>query len=250
MLIATSVYDVPMPAISLTGVSKLFGRFAALRDVTVDFESGRLCAIFGENGAGKSTLLRIIAGLARPTHGRVSFGANAGRPTGLFAADREENRSAVLKNIGYVPHASMLYDEMTALENLRYFATLFGISEGANLSAMIERVGLDPKLERRVGDYSQGMRQRLSLARALLHDPGILLLDEPFSNLDVAGAREIAALLAKLRDTGKTILVVTHQAAHLESIADESLLLSQGSVAGRATGVGVNAASALAEVVR
>ena len=146
----------------------------------------------------------------------------------------------------------MLYDEMSAMENLRYFATLFGmgIGDGAHLAAAIERVGLDPKLERSVGNYSQGMRQRLSLGRALLHDPGILLLDEPFSNLDATGAREIAALLAKLRDSGKTILVVTHQAAHLESIADESLLLSQGRITGRATGVGVNAAGVLAEAGR
>ncbi|HEV2113968.1 MAG TPA: ABC transporter ATP-binding protein [Terriglobales bacterium] len=239
-----------MPAISLIGVSKLFGRFAALRDVSADFEAARLCAIFGENGAGKSTLLRIVAGLARPTHGTVSFEANGGKPIGLFAADHEENRPAVLQSIGYMAHASMLYDEMSAMENLRYCATLFGISDEAHIAAAIERVGLDPRLERRVGDYSQGMRQRLSLARALLHEPGILLLDEPFSNLDTTGAREIAALLGKLRDGGKAILVVTHQAAHLEAIADESLLLSQGHVAGRATGVGVNAASALAEAVR
>lgn len=237
-----------MPAISLTGVSKLFGRFAALRDVSADFEAGRLCAIFGENGAGKSTLLRIIAGLARPTHGTVDFQTAEGKRIGLFAADHDENRSAVLQNIGYMAHASMLYDEMSAMENLRYCATLFGISDEAHLAAAIERVGLDPKLDRRVGDYSQGMRQRLSLARALLHEPGILLLDEPFSNLDAGGAREIAALLGKLRDAGKTILVVTHQAAHLEAIADESLLLSQGHVAGRSAGV--NVASVLAEAVR
>src|SRR5579864_8243756 len=115
-----------MPAISLTSVSKLFGRFAALRDVTVDFESGRLCAIFGENGAGKSTLLRIIAGLARPTHGTVIFAAsesnggenrgNGMAPRGQFSANDDENRPVVLRNIGYVPHASMLYDEMSALE--------------------------------------------------------------------------------------------------------------------------------------
>lgn len=248
-----------MPAISLAGVSKLFGRFAALRDVTTDFEAGRLCAIFGENGAGKSTLLRIIAGLARPTHGAVTFGSGAANtasenrangtiPRGLFSADRDENRPAVLQNIGYMAHASMLYDELSAMENLRYFARLFGIGEGEHLAAAMWRVGLDPNLERRVGDYSQGMRQRLSLARALAHGPSILLLDEPFSNLDAAGAREIAALLGKLRDAGKTILVVTHQAAHLEAVADESLLLSQGRVAARSAGV--NVASALAEAER
>src|SRR5579864_11483 len=119
-----------MPAISVTGVSKLFGRFAALRDVSADFEAGRLYAIFGENGAGKSTLLRIIAGLARPTRGAVDFQTGDEKRMGVFGADDEENRPAVLRNLGYVPDASMLYDEMSALENLRYFAMLFGIGDG------------------------------------------------------------------------------------------------------------------------
>jgi len=200
--------------VQLQQVTKLFGRFAALRSVSAEFSSGRCYAIFGENGAGKSTLLRVIAGLARPTSGKVVFD---GPPEMLR------------QRIGYVAHASMLYDELTAMENLRYFGALYGIKkEEQKMVAAIRAVGLDPGLERHVGDYSQGMRQRLSLARTLMHGPEILLLDEPFSNLDVASARDIAALIKTLRDEGKTILVVTHQVTHVEGVADYSLLFSQG----------------------
>lgn len=199
--------------VQLQQVTKLFGRFAALRSVTADFSSGRCYAIFGENGAGKSTLLRVIAGLARPTSGKVVFDG----PPELLR-----------QRIGYVAHASMLYDEFSAMENLRYFGALYGIKDEQKMAAAIRSVGLNPDLERYAGDYSQGMKQRLSLARTLMHDPEILLLDEPFSNLDVASARDIAMLIKKLRDEGKTILVVTHQVAHVEGVADYSLLFSHG----------------------
>lgn len=202
-----------MVAVALQQVTKLFGRFAALRSVTAEFSAGRCYAIFGENGAGKSTLLRVIAGLARPTSGKV-----------VFSSPQEMLR----QKIGYVPHASMLYDELSAMENLRYFGALYGIIEEQKFTTAIRAVGLDPNLGRHVGDYSQGMRQRLSLARMLMHDPEILLLDEPFSNLDVASAREITALIARLRDESKTILVVTHQMANVAEIADYSLLFAQG----------------------
>lgn len=135
-------------------------------------------------------------------------------------------------------HDSMLYDEMSGMENLRYFGLLYGITCVQKLAEAIIMVGLDPALQRRTGDYSQGMRQRLSLARALLHDPQILLLDEPFSNLDIESSREIALLLGKLRDSGKTVLVVTHQATHLEDAADESLFISSGEIIRQECGIG------------
>jgi ABC-type multidrug transport system ATPase subunit len=184
--------------------------------VTTSFGLGRLYTILGENGAGKSTLLRLIAGLATPSSGSVQ----------VFGATPRES----LKRIGYMAHASMLYDEMTALENLQYFAGLYGISDESRCSDALATVGLDPKLERRVCEYSQGMRQRASLARALIHDPEVLLLDEPFSNLDTSASRDVVALLAKLKKS-KTILVVTHQAALLETVHDEVLVLAQGKVA-------------------
>ena len=211
------------PAVELRNLAKVFGSFAALRDVTATFERGRLYGIFGENGAGKSTLLRLIAGLARPTSGHIA----------LFG---ESDIRAVTARLGYMAHASMLYDELSALENLCYFGALYGV--GAERCAQsLAAVGLDPALERPIGEYSQGMRQRAALARALLHDPELLLLDEPFSNVDAASAGAIAGLLGRMRAAGKTILVVTHQAAHLAGIADESLRLAAGRIAARAPGI-------------
>ena len=206
-----------MVAVTLADISKIFGRFAALRSVSAEFRAGRLYAVLGENGAGKSTLLRIMAGLAQPTRGEVRI---------FGAAPR-----AMQQRLGYMGHASFLYDELDARENLRYFAGLYGMPHAAQPAACdsaIAAVGLDPALARRVGDYSQGMRQRLSLARAVLHGPDLLLLDEPFSNLDAGSAAAMAQLLGRMREAGRTIFVVTHQPAHLAEVADESITLAGG----------------------
>jgi ABC-type multidrug transport system ATPase subunit len=226
------------PVVSLQGIVRHFGRFAALRGVTAEFPAptrataaragdpapGRLYLILGENGAGKSTLLRIMAGLLKPTRGSVTM---------LGATDLRE----VAARVGYMGHAPLLYDELNAMENLRYFAGLYGIVDDARCQAAIRLVGLDPELKRGVGQYSQGMRQRISLARAIVHDPELLLLDEPFSNVDVQSAREMARLLGNMRNDGKTIFVVTHQPAVLEAVADEALLLSAGLLAAREPGL-------------
>jgi ABC-type multidrug transport system ATPase subunit len=212
------------PVLELDSVSKLFGRVAALREVTASFSPGRLYGVFGDNGAGKSTLLRLIAGLARPSRGRILRWAS-------------DDLHLALARMSYMAHASLLYDELTALENLRYFARLYGVADSRACQDAITGVGLDPVLSRRVGDYSQGTRQRLSLARALVHNPDLLLLDEPFSNVDAVSAASMAARLGRLRDSGKTIFVVTHQPTHLQAVADESLWLSAGEITARQSGI-------------
>ena len=208
-----------IPIITVHNVIKQFGRFAALRGVTAEFDGGRFHAILGENGAGKTTLLRALAGLAEPTRGEISM---------LGKSPREACRE-----IGYMAHPSLLYDEMSGMENLRYFARLYDIAGDGRCEQVIRSVGLDPELARPVGKYSQGMRQRMSLARAILHDPQILLLDEPFSNVDVHSAREMVNLLKGMRDAGKTIFVVTHQAALLEGVADEFVWMRAGQIVER-----------------
>jgi ABC-type multidrug transport system ATPase subunit len=206
-------------AIKVTNVIKQFGRFAALRGVTAEFDQGRFHAILGDNGAGKTTLLRALAGLAQPTQGKISI---FGKPP------REACRE-----LGYMAHPSLLYDEMSGMENLRYFAGLYGDIDDSRCQEAIHAVGLDPELTRGVGQYSQGMRQRMSLARAILHDPKLLLLDEPFSNVDVHSAREMVGLLKGMRDLGKTIFVVTHQAMLLEGVADEFVWMQAGQIVDR-----------------
>jgi ABC-type multidrug transport system ATPase subunit len=217
--------SVSAPEVSATGIIavsslvKQFGRFAALRGVTAQFAPGRFHVILGDNGAGKTTLLRVLAGLTQPTRGEISI---------LGSTPREASRE-----IGYMAHPSLLYDEMSGMENLRYFARLYDIAGEGRCRQVIQAVGLDAELARAVGKYSQGMRQRMSLARALLNDPKILLLDEPFSNVDVHSAREMVGLLKNMRDAGKTIFVVTHQAALLEGVADEFVWMQAGQIVDR-----------------
>jgi ABC-type multidrug transport system ATPase subunit len=196
-------------SVRLANITKLYGRFAALRGISHGFRPGTLSVIVGDNGAGKSTLLRIIAGLTSPTSGTCE---TVGR-------------------IGYMAHASMLYDELTGFENLRYFAALHSIDNDSRLRDLLTTVDLDPALPKLAREYSQGMRQRLSLARAVVHDPEIVLLDEPFSNVDAESVSHIVRVLSQWRDAGKTIILVTHQPAVLNRTADEFLTMSQGVVA-------------------
>jgi ABC-type multidrug transport system ATPase subunit len=213
------------PAVVVTDLVKQFGRFAALRGVNAEFSGGKLYAILGDNGAGKTTLLRALAGLTPPTRGIISM---------LGATDLR----SVCGQMGYMAHPSLLYDEMSGMENLGYFAGLYDVHNDVHnidqrCAEVIRAVQLDPSLTRPVGQYSQGMRQRMSLARALLNDPKILLLDEPFSNVDLRSAREMVSLLTGLRDAGKTIFVVTHQASLLEGAADEFVWMEAGQIASR-----------------
>jgi ABC-type multidrug transport system ATPase subunit len=204
------------PLIVIEGLIKQFGRFAALRGVDAEFHAGKFYVILGDNGAGKTTLLRAMAGLAQPTRGTISI--------------LGKNPQDACREIGYMAHPSLLYDEMSGMENLSYFARLYDIVGDSRCEEAIRSVRLDPELKRPVGQYSQGMRQRVSLARAILHDPKILLLDEPFSNVDVHSAQEMAALLKGMRDDGKTVFVVTHQAALLEGVADEFVWMENGKI--------------------
>lgn len=190
-------------------------------------EAGKFYVLRGENGAGKSTLLRMIAGLNEPTEGGIF----------IFGKPNKDARHSM----GYMAHAPLLYDELDGMENLRFFARLYGIATDAPLQDAMRRVGLDPGLARRVGQYSQGMRQRLSLARAIFHEPRLLLLDEPFSNVDPESALQIAKLLAGMRSEGNTILLVTHQIGLLANLADEYLMLSHGQLVDRGPMAGGNA---------
>jgi ABC-type multidrug transport system ATPase subunit len=216
-------------AVSLSGVSKIYGSFAAIRNLSLTLRPATV--VLGENGAGKSTLLRLLAGLTAPTQGAIAvLGGNPSEQHG---------------RVSYMSHASMLYDELSAIENLEYFSALHrggGCNCVGSPEMALRAVGLDPGLKRPVGQYSQGMRQRTSLANALQTDPDLMLLDEPFSNLDAAGAKQMVDLLADFRTwpsyrpvgdgpNGRTIVLTTHQAHLAESLADVTLTLERGSLA-------------------
>jgi ABC-type multidrug transport system ATPase subunit len=221
MIASAAAVDLHAPATTcarLERVSRLFGSFAALRQVSATLELGRCYVLIGENGAGKSTLLRILAGLLRPSFGTVKVFDNQ---------DPHDARA----RIGYMSHAPMLYDELTGQENLRYFASLYPGRPCLSPAEALRQVGLNPDLPRTLGQYSQGMRQRTSLARVLLPVPELLLLDEPFSNMDVESARQMVELLAGFRQGNRTIVLTTHQRELAAPIADYVLALRAGRVA-------------------
>ena len=198
-------------------VTKIFGRVAAIREVNFCFNASMLYVLLGDNGAGKSTLLRMLAGLTQPTSGKIELNANFTR-----------------EQVGYMGHASLLYDELSGMENLGYFAELQGMGKGPDAVRICERamseVGLDPGMKRSVHAYSQGMRQRLSLARAVLHSPKIVLLDEPFSNVDAISMAQMARHLGELRDAGCTVVVITHQVTAVAHTGDEFLTMQLGRI--------------------
>jgi ABC-type multidrug transport system ATPase subunit len=215
-----------LDAASLQSVSKIYGTFAALRNISTTFPSGTCTVILGENGAGKSTLLRVVAGLITPTRGSVTVFAQS-------SPHQQRHRMA------YMSHSPMLYDELTAMENLNYFASLHRGDACACVGSpemALRAVGLDPTLSRPVGQYSQGMRQRTSLARVLQTDPELLLLDEPFSNLDAGSSQHMVELLADFRTWpvagggSRTILITTHLAHLADPIADRTLTLRNGQI--------------------
>jgi len=211
-------------AVELDRVSLLYGSFVALREVSLTLPAGASVVLLGENGAGKSTLLRVIAGLASPSFGSISV-----------LGDSPRNRRG---RIAFMGHASQLYDELTAMENLTFFASLHAPASANVLRARAEEalreVALDPANPRRVGEYSQGMKQRTSLARVLLTEPSLLLLDEPFSNLDVASAQSMIVRLQQwLAQPGadsasRTLILTTHQAELARPLARTTLTLSAG----------------------
>jgi len=215
---------VTRPAYSPTGirfenVDKRYGGLFALRRVSIEFAPGECVVLAGRNGSGKTTFLRVAAGLARPSAGRLSFpGAtsagegNAGRP-------------------GFVGHATMVYDELTAQENLLLFARLLGTEHPAErVESLLAEVGLSDRRSSLVRTFSRGMRQRVAIARALLHEPSVLLLDEPGTGLDPEGVSWLAASLRRVRDSGRTILMSLHGESRLSALGTRAIRLDGGLV--------------------
>lgn len=213
------------PAIALRGVSQIFGSFVALRNVSLQLPAGSSVMLLGSNGAGKSTLLKLLAGLADPAYGEVRVFGQAPRQ--------------LRGRIAYMSHSTMLYDDLTAPENLDYLLGLHQPalppgSRAGRVAEALREVNLDPANPRRLGEYSQGMRQRTSLARVLLTAPDLLLLDEPFSNLDVASAHAMLERLNRyLAQPGtaglpRTLLLTTHQAELARPLARLTLRLEAG----------------------
>ena len=209
-----------MNAVAVEGVWKYYGDFPALRDVELTAAPGACLALIGRNGAGKTTLLRTIAGFSRPGKGRIA----------IFGSSPRD--AATRRLMGYIGHGISVYDELSALENLVLFAKLYGLPEPRHAALeWLQRTGLERVQNGLVREFSRGMRQRLAVARAFLHEPKVLLLDEPFTALDDRAIAVLQRLLTEALAAGKTIVMSTHQLREALELATHVALLNRGKVA-------------------
>jgi len=207
------------PAIAIHSLSKTFGNQYALRKVSLNLNQGDFLTIFGPNGAGKTTLIRILSTLTSVSDGDVAI-------TG-FVLDKEPE--PIRRNIGVIAHQTFLYEELTAEENLRFYGKLYQVADlESKIESMLTDVGLQQRKNDPVRTFSRGMQQRLSIARAMIHDPTILLLDEPYTGLDQHAAEMLTGWLRRLRSSHRTTLMVTHDLERGIDLADRVAILHNG----------------------
>jgi heme exporter protein A len=210
---------------SLIKVDKLvktFGLRPVLRDVSFDVAEGAVLGLLGANGSGKTTLLRILSGLSKPTAGQIMVG-------GWKLPDEVD---AVRAQFGVVAHLPLLYDDLTAEENLSFFARLYNLQDQKQrIAEVLDRVGLKKRASELVRTFSRGMQQRLAIGRALLHNPAILLLDEPYTGLDVSGAAMLDSLIAEWQSVRRTTIMSLHDLDRAATHTTQLVILSRGKVA-------------------
>ncbi len=206
------------PSIEVRGLTKRFGERKAVDGLTFSVPRGAFMAVFGPNGAGKTTLLRLLATLERPTEGSVCIGG----------VDAVKDPDGVRPRIGMASHAPMLYPDLTAEENLAFFGELYGVADPVGRAReLLDAVGMRTRRLDRVGTFSRGMTQRVSIARALVHDPEVLLLDEPYAGLDPKAAAAFDRLLEEVRE-GRTFVMVSHDFERGCALADFALVVARG----------------------
>jgi heme ABC exporter ATP-binding subunit CcmA len=210
-----------IPLVQITNLKKNFTLKPILRGVTLEIRQGQRVALLGANGTGKTTLLRILAGLTQPGKGTVS----------ICGLDSTRDAQQIRRLVGFVAHQPYLYEELTALENLLFFARMYTVEHGAERARIVlQRVGLERRAQERVGTFSRGMLQRLAWARALLHSPQVLLLDEPDTGMDQQGHELIDTLLAEHTAQGGCTLFTTHQLERALSVSDHIIILAAGRI--------------------
>ena len=208
------------PSLRATGLVRSFGGRQAVAGVSLTLMPGDCLALFGPNGAGKTTLLRLLGGLLRATSGTAAI-EGVPLPGGADVRAR----------VGLVSHQTMLYDTLTARENVEFAARMYGVPDvRAAATAVLERLGASSFADVRVRSLSRGMQQRVSVARAIVHRPSVLLADEPFTGLDAAGAAALTAMLRELRDSGATIIVVTHNLDEALALCTSAAIMRQGRI--------------------
>ena len=207
--------------VTVAGVSRHYGRRRALARVSLTLRAGEVVGLLGPNGAGKSTLLGLLSSLITPSAGTVRYGEQTAEGAGVDLRRR----------LGLLSHELRLYPELSARENLEFFAGLHGLPDAAaRVAAALERGRLGDRADEPVQGFSRGMRQRLALERTLLHEPRLVLLDEPFTGLDEGSCRDLAARLGELRDERRLVLVATHDLDLVDGLVDRAVVLRRGRV--------------------
>ena len=226
---SASGLDCDFDVVAVEDVSRHYGRRVALARVSLDCRAGTIVGLLGPNGAGKSTLLGVLSTLVRPTSGRIRYGD---RTAAVWGDD-------VRRHIGVLGHESFLYDDLTATENLAFFCQLYGLRDGPRrIPAALDQARLATRAGDRVGAFSRGLRQRLALERTLLHEPRLVLLDEPFTGLDDESIGALVARLGALRARGAIVVMATHDFDSAEGVVDRALCLKAGRLIPIASGAG------------
>lgn len=208
-----------MRHVSIRSLSLTYGRHFALHRVSFELEAGTATALLGENGSGKTSLLTLISTVESPTSGTISYDE----------VDRDEFARRCRDRVGWVAHDSLLYDHLTGRENLVFYANMYGVAAPeSRAEEWLARTGLADAADRRVGAYSRGMRQRISIARAVIHDPDLLLLDEPMTGLDQQGRDFVASCLEDFHASDKIVVFATHDLDLAGELADRAVVLSNG----------------------
>jgi heme ABC exporter ATP-binding subunit CcmA len=208
--------------IEVKALTKAYGYKPVLRKLDLTVQRGEFVALLGPNGSGKSTLLKLLTGLSRPTGGEITIGG----------WQMPQEAAAVRAQIGVVGHQALLYEALSARENLRFFARLYNLRDADDrITERIAAVGLARHADQPVRTYSRGMQQRLSIARALLHDPAVLFFDEPYTGLDQDAAALLDELLLSAHQAGRTVVMTTHDLARAAQLCQRVVILSRGVVA-------------------
>jgi len=208
-------------ALQAEDIRKTFGHFTALAGVTLNIERGEFLALFGRNGAGKTTFLKIAATLVRHTHGKLR----------IEGIDTTEDPERARRHIGFLSHNTYLYRDLTPIENLRFFARLYGLNDAdRRIESLLDRVGLRRRISDPVRAFSRGMHQRLGIARVMLHDPSLILLDEPYTGLDANAVDTLNDMLDEAAAAGKTIILTTHDMEQGLRGATRAVIIDRGKV--------------------
>ena len=207
--------------IQAEGLKKSFGNFDALRGVDLHVKRGEFMTLFGPNGAGKTTLIKLLATLTSPTSGTLS----------VYGYDVRKDVNNIRSVIGVISHDPYLYENLSAFENIKFFGTLYGLDDVDNRArSVIKQVGLEKRMNDLVRTFSRGMKQRLTVARAIVHEPKILLLDEPYTGLDQHGAQIFGEMLSDLKSQRRTILMTTHNIDEGLELSDRIGILAKGKI--------------------